>query len=55
MSDHKFDFNEFKKLTPAPIHSEFFNLQKELGVSTPVSENADPRLSDKTFNKEELL
>ena len=49
------DFNEFKKLTPAPIHSEFFNLQKELGVSTPVSENSDPRLSDKTFNKEELL
>lgn len=49
------DFNQFKRLAPETIHSEFFNLQRELGVSTPVSESTDPRLKDKSFNKEELL
>jgi hypothetical protein len=49
------DFNEFKRLTPETIHSEFFNLQRELGVSTPVNESNDSRLKDKSFNKEELL
>lgn len=49
------DFNQFKRLAPETIHSEFFNLQRELGVSTPVSESNDPRLLDKSFDKEELL
>lgn len=49
------DFNEFKRLTPETIHSEFFNLQRELGVSTPVNESNDPRLEDKSDDKEELI
>ena len=49
------DFNEFKKLTPEIIHSEFFNLQMEMGVSTPVNETNDSRLVDKNFDKEELI
>lgn len=49
------DFNEFKKLTPEIIHSEFFNLQMDMGVNTPVNESNDSRLIDKSFDKEELI
>lgn len=49
------DFNEFKKQTPEIIHSEFFNLQMEMGVNTPVNETNDSRLIDKSFDKEELI
>ena len=41
--------------TPEIIHSEFFNLQMEMGVSTPVNEANDSRLVDKNFDKEELI
>ena len=51
----KSDFNEFKKLTPEIIHSEFFNLQMEMGVNTPANESNDNRLIDKSFDKEELI
>jgi len=49
------DYREFKKKTPDSIHSEFFNLQMELGVNTPLNEKNESRLEDKGFDKEELL
>jgi hypothetical protein len=46
------NFAEYKKLVPDSIESEFFNLQKELGVRTPIMESQDERLSEKDFNKD---
>jgi hypothetical protein len=47
------NFAEYKKLVPDSIESDFFNLQKELGIRTPIMENQDARLSEDDFNKEE--
>ena len=41
------EFEKFKKLTPSSIASEFFNLQKEIGVNTSITEaNSDIRLAE---------
>jgi Cytidylyltransferase-like len=41
----KSNFEEFKKLTPSSIASEFFNLQKEIGTTISITEaNSDIRL-----------
>jgi hypothetical protein len=49
------NFAEFKRLVPDSIESEFFNLQKELGIRTPIMENQDDRLSEKDFDKNEEI
>ena len=42
------NYEEFKKLTPSSISSEFFNLQKELGTRIPIREaSEDHRLLEK--------
>ena len=48
----KRDFEKFKSLVPEEIASEFFNLQKELGVKVPIMENMDSRLKE-DFDKNE--
>jgi hypothetical protein len=47
------DYQRFKKLVPEAIASEFFNLQKELGVTSPMLENSDSRIIEKGFEKSE--
>ena len=48
----KRDFEKFKSLVPEEIASEFFNLQKELGVKVPIMEKMDSRLKE-DFDKNE--
>jgi Fe-Mn family superoxide dismutase len=41
------NFEEFKKLTPSSSSAEFFNLQKEVGQTTSITEaNSDIRLAE---------
>lgn len=48
------NYEEFKKLTPISIASEFFNLQKELGTKIPIMEaEGDSRLVERDLDKEE--
>jgi hypothetical protein len=47
------NFAEYKKLVPDSIESDFFNLQKELGIRTPIMENQDARLAEDDFTKDE--
>ena len=48
------EFEAFKKLTPNCVSSEFFNLQKEVGKITTISEaNSDSRLIELDLNLDE--
>ena len=50
------EFEQFKKLVPEPIASEFFNLQKEVGKSESIHESVtDSRLIEPDLDKEEDL
>ncbi len=47
------EFDEFKKVTPLSVSSEFFNLQKEIGT-LPIVNESDTRLAE-DFTKEDDL